>query len=879
MKIKKRLTDPRIYPLYSFILTAATFCIALFFLDILGYGNNTILRGDLASQYVPFIQSFLRVLKGEESFWYSFSSYLGSGSILNYAYYTINPFNLLYLIDGISIFTMTAIIIVIKLGLVGASFTFFAQKVLKSNALASILFALCYALSGYCVTLYFHIMWLDALYLLPWIVWLIFRLIDTGRYFLLLFSYAYLFITNFYMAFIIGVFSVIIYLVYFLYSHDLKEKKNRKLFAIISGKFALSVLLAAGLCAIVLLPTACFLFRHMAEDNFEFQTLRPTLLDLVNTLFIGQMADLNNDLPFLYSGLLTLLVFPFYFINKEIPKKEKIFAAVPMLFLLLCMFSLPLYKFMHAFDYPNWYAYRFSFLLIFLMTSAACRQFPFLHRIDRPKLVKYAVGLVVLYSAMIPLHSMIYGAASTNNNTGFLINTAFIALWLLLFHIVQKPRRCLPLLLICLTVAELSVNAYMCNQNSQPAEKEDTANQWYYAQKEAVESIRQKDSGFYRIDVGHDIIHNSAQMFGYAGFNTFSSSDDYPLRRALSHLGMAAGNRFIANMSRSDLIDLLFAGKYIVTMPLTGSLSVNGITQDNYSRAEIRENPYALSLGYMVNPNLLLYTPTSDSFFNQEYLIACMTGRPYHFYDKIPEESIHTTYNNLGTTTNGSGAHVFYHLSDKVIGGLSTFSVAHREDQTSYFCFYRENPGVSDTTVQIVYDQFGVDEANAISFGNIAKTLYDEAAGEDYICIFSADNTNYFCNEIYAYYYDDQLLEELYLDLAAGNMNVLEEQGDYISATVTATEDRPLLFTSIPYDDSWYIYVDGILTQSIPVLENAFLGVALMPGDHLVEFRYIEEGSNLGARITLISFAIVLLLILGYAIRKTVEDSRKKAVK
>lgn len=875
--LKKILNDPRVFPLYSFLLTVTTFCIALFSLDILGYGNDTILRSDLCSQYVPFIQSFLRVMKGEESFWYSFSNYLGSGSILNYAYYTINPFNLLYLIDGISLFTMTAAIIIIKLGLVSASFTFFAQKVLKANATASILFAMCYSLSTYGITLHFHIMWLDALYLLPWIAWLIFRLIDTGKYFLLMFSYAYLFITNFYMAFIIGIFSVIIYLVYFLYSYNIREKKSWKLFAVISGKFALSVLLAAGLCAVILLPTACFLFRHIAADNFEFQTLRPTLFDLVNTLFIGQMANLDNDLPFLYSGIPTLLIFPFYFINKEIPKKEKISVAVPMLFLLLCIFSLPLYKFMHAFDYPNWYAYRFAFLLIFLTTAAACRQFSFLHSIDRPKLIKYAVGLIILYSAMIPLHSMIFGAASTNSNTGLLINTAFIALWLLLFHIAKKPRRCLPLLLICLTAAELSVNAYMCNQNSQPALNEDTLNQWYYAQKEAVETIQQEDNSFYRIAIGNDIIINSAQMFGYAGFNTFSSSDDYPLRRALSHLGIATGNRFISNICRTDLVDLLFAGKYIVTLPLTSSLSVNGITQDNYANAEITENPYALSLGYMVSPQLLLYTADNDSFLNQENLIACMTGRSYHFYDPIPEDSIRTAYNNIGTTTNNDGSYIFYHLSNNVIGGISTFAVPHQEDLNSYFCFFRANPGASDATVQIVYDQFGLDEANALSFGNIVKTLYDEEADEDFLFIYSADNTNYFCNGIYAYYYDDQLLEELYRDLSSGNMNVLEEQGDYIYATVTATEERPLLFTSIPYDSSWYVYVDGILTQTIPVLENAFLGVALVPGEHVIQFRYIEEGSNLGARITLITFGILLLLILGYSIKRTIADSRQKS--
>lgn len=879
MKAKKILNDSRIYPLYSFLLTSATFCIVLFALDILGYGNNTILRSDLDVQYVPFIQSFLRVLKGKESFWYSFSTYLGSGSILNHAYYTLNPFNLLYLIKGINIFIMTTVIITIKLGLAAASFTHFSQKVLKSGALASILFAMCYALSAYSVTLHYHIMWLDALYLLPWIVWLIFRLIDTGKYFLLLFSYAYLFITNFYMAFIIGVFSVIIYLVYFLYFNNIKEKKNWKLFAVTSGKFALSALLAAGLCAVILLPTALFIFRHIAEDNAQFQILRPTLPDLVNTLFIGQMANLDNKLPFLYSGILTLLIFPFYFINKEISKKEKIFAAVPMLFLLLCMFSLPLYKFMHAFDYPNWYAFRFAFLLIFLMTAAACRQFSYLHTIEHSKLVKYAAGLLVLYSAMIPLHAVIFGTQyTTNNNNGFLVNAAFISLWLVLFYTARKPHRHLPFLMVCLTVAELSINAYFCNINNQMPQAEYITNQWYYAQQDAVGSIREKDDGFYRIEVSNDINYNSAHMFGYAGFNTFSSSDDYPLRRALSHLGMATGNRFISNMCRTDLLDMLFAGKYIVSLPPVSSLSANNVTQDNFVKAEVTEFPYALSLGYMVSSQLLLYTPVDDPFTNQENLISCMTGRQYDLYEEVPPESLNTSYTNIGFTKNVSGSVLFYHLSYAADGGLAILSVPHREDQDTYFCFFQETPGAYERTTRIVCDQFGIDEPNSFSYGNIVKAIYQEELSEDAVYLYSPDNADYTCNEIYACYYDDRSLEDLYLDLSAGNMTLLEERGDYIAATVTATKDRPLLFTSIPYDTSWHIYVDGIPTQPVSLLEDAFLGVALTPGAHLVEFSYIEEGSNTGAWITLASLGITLLLILIYAVRRTIEDSRQNKI-
>ena len=67
--MKKRV----LYAFCAFLLSILAFCLFLTMYGVLGYGNYTILRGDLYAQYIDFISMYIRVLKGQENFWYSFS--------------------------------------------------------------------------------------------------------------------------------------------------------------------------------------------------------------------------------------------------------------------------------------------------------------------------------------------------------------------------------------------------------------------------------------------------------------------------------------------------------------------------------------------------------------------------------------------------------------------------------------------------------------------------------------------------------------------------------------------------------------------------------------------------------------------------------------
>lgn len=868
-KLQQKSVFTGFLPLLSFSLSIIIFLLILATQHILGFGNASILRSDLHSQYICFIQQFLQTLKGNGSFWYSFSNYLGSGTILTYAYYALNPFNLLYLIDTISISTITAVIITLKIALSAATFQLYIKNVLKQDKLYTIIFSCSYSLCSYIVAQYHNIMWLDALYLLPIIIILTCRLVDKQKALLLIPAFAYLYITNFYMAFIVGIFSAIIFITYSCYRLNPYERSSWRQFFKNGLSFAGCAILAAGLCAAILLPAALFLFGNMAEDNFEFKMLVANFPDMINAMFIGQMQTMDTQVPLLYCGLPVLALLPFYFINSDIKHKEKIYNGIIIAFLVISMVFMPLYKLMHAFDYPNFYGFRFAFLLVFVFLSIACRESKHILKLPLKTLGIFFLGLTVFYSFMISFQSIKFPILKTNTQEELVLNSLFLLIWFLAVLLIQKKssfKSILSVAVILIMSIELVVNGYLCiNKMEHPATAESTFNQYYYSASEAVNSIKENDSDFYRIHLNNHTNYNAASLLNFAGLTTFSSSDNYNLRNTLSHLGLVTSNRYISEYGMTDITDMLFAAKYDIN--LVRAEAGTGINASNYvSASSIIENPYALSLGYMVSPLIENYVASDDPFYNQMMLIYYMTGNAYNFYEPIDMDGISIEYDNMAIAYN-LGSVEFYPLSDSYGGGHIFFSAPTIPGKNFMMCFSRSESKAIHESAYVIAEVRGVADPATISYGAIHKavttdSLYDE--DYDLMVLEFSDSTTLidYCNNIYAYYFNSTFLPTIYDDLAPGNLKIQSFSQDTIVGTVTVTAERPVLFTSIPYENGWQAYVDGNPTDIYPVVGNAFLALVLTPGEHTVELRYTAPGSDIGMLISEASSILLLLILL-----------------
>lgn len=866
-----KLNNSKLYIFYAMVLTAITYLLTLTYLKVLGYGNNTILQSDLAGQYISFLQMFKRLLQGQGSLWYTFSEYLGSGAILTYAYYTFNPFNLLFLIPNVSPSIIILIIIILKITLIAGTMEFFLQKGLHLSSPVTILFSMCFALNGFVATLGYNLMWLDAIYMTPVLIYLIMRFVDTGKWLALVPAYAYLFLTNFYMAYIVGVFSAFVFILYYFYKLNIKldKKTIRKRTVRRFSQFAGAVTLAAGTCATFLLPCAFFLFRHSADDNMDFKSLSSFIPETINALFIGQSGSLDNTIPFLYAGLPVLILVPFYFINKHRSLKEKIYVGTLLIIYFFAMTFLPFYKFMHAFDYPNFYAFRFSYLIIFVLVAIAAKEFEESAFEHFSSLAYYLVALITLYSSLIPIKAIFRGSEKVNSSYLLCLNGILLFVWAAILFFKNRTEKKLLMFALStlLLIGELSYNGYLCEFSGANLCPEESYKDWFYDEKAAVLSVKPSDNEFYRILIANDLEYNSACAFDVASFNTFSSSDDYNLRMLLKNLGYATCNRALESAGSTPVTNMLFGTKYIVSIP-DENVEVSSCT--------IEEIPQTLALGYMVNAKAATYKSTTNPFYNQINLLYCFTGKKHNLYEDA--QNLEHFGENIDLIEAGS-KNIFHRISYAEPEGRYYYFVPHDDNKIFMSVFPVEKPiYYSASPIQQGIDQ-GTNRFVYISQGNIttAKTItVNEDISFDRIAIaFYEETDDYSFEESYFVTYNKDSILEPYQDLSANQLDISIFSDDHIEGTVTATPDKPILFLSIPYDKCWHATVDGVSVPVYPVLEDAFCCLVLEEGEHNIVLDYEAEGASEGFYISIASLAIFLtVLMFNIAKRKHEKVSK-----
>ena len=303
------------YGIVSAVLAMVGIYIIFSLCQYVNSGKFIIMDSDLIVQYIPYIKMFLRDLLNGESIWYSWNVSLGMNTSLVNAYYALSPFNLLYLIFwNVDENIITTIIIILKVGLSAYTFHMFLNRVVKRFGVETILCSLMYSLSTY-VVLYGHMYnsWLEALYMLPLICVFIYELGDKKSYLKLIIAYAYMFVTQFYFAYMVGIFSFVFWILLLV----VREKKSFKGYLKHISKYLSSVLLATGLAAVFILPTLFFLLKYSAPDATTFDELSTFIHDICYSLFWGNRVPSSNMFPALYCSSLALVLVPAYFLSHK----------------------------------------------------------------------------------------------------------------------------------------------------------------------------------------------------------------------------------------------------------------------------------------------------------------------------------------------------------------------------------------------------------------------------------------------------------------------------------------------------------------------------------------------------------------------------------
>ena len=99
------------------------------------------------------------------------------------------------------------------------------------------------------------------------------------------------------------------------------------------------------------------------------------------------------------------------------------------------------------------------------------------------------------------------------------------------------------------------------------------------------------------------------------------------------------------------------------------------------------------------------------------------------------------------------------------------------------------------------------------------------------------------------------MFREVVSELQAGKLEAYSTRDDVVSGTITAAEDKTTVFTSIPYDAGWKVYVDGEETK-IVCLMDTLLGFSVPAGEHEIVMKYRPDCVKFGLILSLSALAV-----------------------
>lgn len=850
-------------------------------MEVFPFGKNSVLVLDLNGQYVYYFEYFREIIHGDASLLYSWTRSLGGEFLGIFAYYLCSPFTLIVALLPKTMMTEALLLLILaKVGMCGMFMAYYLKTSRGLSSFTAVLFGTMYALCAYGVIQAMNTMWIDAMYLLPIVLLGCEKLISGKNPALYCITLAILMLTNYYIGFMVCIFLVLYFFYYYFSQNDLRFSG----FLRAGLRFALYSLIAAAIAAILLIPAyygLTFGKTTFQNTNYDFMQ-RFDFLDFL-TKFLPASYDTvrPEGLPVVYSGLLTLLFAPLFFIAPGISNREKVWSGLMCVVLVMSMNASTVDIFWHGLSKPNWLNYRYSFMLCFfliMMAAQAYQRFEYVltetlaeakHGDGAPlpgTRIAYKSLLVVglaLFAMIVMIQKEDYEYIDDLNCIW--VSLAFLGGYLIALHPISCGRakdvgRAF-LMAICageLFVAGLSdlvaLDRDVVFSNRQP-----------YADfmarfRPAVEDVLEQDDGLYRMEKTVHRKVNDNMALGIRGISHSTSDLNAAVIKYLGELGYASRSHWSKYLGGTPVSDALIGIKYLIAEEEVSSLYDEVAA---YEDLFVYENPYTMGIVNTVNSDLFDYDPEEDTtpFRRLNDLVTFMLGEEETVDLFCPIDIEETNYNNCdyGFTT----GHRKYSPENENKTASLTYTVKIPTDDEVYIYFPSDWAREVDLTLngEDFGTYFGNETRRIVSLGEFLPgeliTLQMTLTEED---LYIGTGVDYF------YYLDEALYAEIMPRLNAYAMEITDWDNTRIEGVVMTDGDHDLIYTSIPYDEGWNVTVDGDPVE-ITTVCGALLAIdasALPEGAHTVVFTYMPK-------CYVIAFAIsmggILLLALCLGIR------------
>ncbi len=987
LKRKNGIIDDK-YLLRKYCALSALFAfgimmvIYLFHGNTLWFGDHTVLRMDLYHQYGPLYAEVYDRLTSGESLVYSWTSGLGGSFLGNLFNYCSSPFALVMLILGHkNMPEAIAVMIMLKAMLAAASFTYYVNKSNGKIRKESIVFGLLYAFSGYFVAFSWNIMWFDAVAVFPLVMLGIEKIIQYNKPGLYIFAMTYTMITNYYMAYMVCILSVMYFLYYYFGRYEFnslifkkkeadvavencdtssdtnvgttvadnppvsenlsvsdentdgfvsfadinadessvaeaaaettdseevvrkaeeeaftesitvaenvnsepvkvsKKKKSDGLknnrFWVTGWSFALSSFLCFALAAFALLPVYyCLQTSSATADQFpENANQYFDIFTFITNHFPGIEPTIrssgDNVIPNVYCGLISVILLPFYFLSSRIPGKQKVVSAV-LLIACLCGFALNYFNFIwHGLHMPNDLPYRWSFAYSFFLLIIAYKAF---RNIDEFSNKAY-IGMGFAVMGFLILVEKI-GVPNADTLT-IILGALFAILYVVIFGMMRsrKYRQSAVVGLLFFTIILEIVAADAPKMVMQQSKKAYTSDYNSYLQ---IQEDTESDDNelFYRTELAKLRTRMDASWYGYNGVSIFSSMAYEHTAKTMKDLGFFGNNiNSYTYYPQTPIFNSLFSIKYLydnMNFINDTDFYTEKKTNDNFTSFEYK---YYLPLISSVDAGIKEWDhESSDPFVVQNNLMSSATGVDDIL---IPVDATGFNSENIDPVSVDSiNSSTLFSISKSNSGSEGKAFVKITPEEAGNYYVYVGSTQLS--ALKIDAGEFSYNYVSSSIQPFIIDVGYLDTDDEIVVTYTVPSGTNTAKLTFAAAKIDMEKFEEAY-DIIKSNgtfvMDSFEETS--FSGTMNVTNDNNVLWTSIPYDESWNIYLDGelltytetdeetgeVITEGdVFKLGGGLIGINADKGEHTIEFEYKANGLSTGIKLTVIG-VIALLLV------------------
>lgn len=877
----------------SFLLPFVIISIIYAMIEVYPFGNQTLLTVDLGQQYVDFFSYYRHTLLHEPTaLLYSFVKGIGGEMVGLWSYYLTSPFNLILLLTPQRYLPVgVTLLMILKISSASLSFAYLLIKKFDGKGLLVPTFSLAYALMGFVIANQLNVMWLDGLVFLPLIILGVEKLVDGESSLFYSMMLALMLFSHYYIGYMICLFVVL----YFIFALAKQEKtigwaisKKIHYFISTSIRFAFFSLLSAALSAFILLPNFFSLMGGKASyinETVDWSLDYP-FLEILSKFYIGSFNfdQMPSGHPNLFIGTLALVSFLFYFFNQNFSKKERIISLFITVFFFASMNVKFLNKVWHAFQYPIWYPYRFSFVVCFFFILNGFRS------IQRTKSFPlwFACTLLILQtgSALYVLEESFDFVIPIQ----VLATVSLLIVTLVLLLLREKSYSWMPYVLLLVTAVEMSANATI-DLTRLSYVKMKPFNDYQFVLEDMLQDIRPGDNEFYRIEKVFQRSKNDSFQANYPSASHFSSTFEKEVPQLYGLLGFPDGNGFVSYSTGTVFTDALFGIRYFgVNNPLPENfqknydlyhLNTNSTRPDmkQYKleseslRTNIYQNEYALPLVFGVSENLSSVELKKNSpIKNQENILASMTNLPFSsFY--IEEYFNSTVTENISDYLgNSKSVNRTYSKSDPDKDATIEFQFTPISNDPYYLVL---DSRLKDKEVELSlndkkfshYTTFRNDQVL-----NVASNQKDDSINFQFSLL--KDSTS--IRDLKLYRFDLPKFQQVIKEIKEDRMTLSSFSQTKISGEITINNEHSLLMTSIPYSEGWKISIDGEEVKTISVLDG-FLASPVSKGTHKVQLKYRVPYLLEGVLISLAALFITTIIFL-YNKRRSKKKKNKSRV-